>query len=183
MEYRIPVQKTPTLWNDTAALGALIGSFVLPTIGTVIGAYIGGKMGKARMENELQNGKIVNTPTFWNKKIAVGWWKGMVKGFFIAAAIGIAAGIFSSTLLAAGLGGSIWSVVTLYGAIKGGFDGKREMRREYDEGQRQARLNEQLNPGQARNVTFDNPTRERSFAADITTRRNQQAFSLNPGKA
>lgn len=70
--YRVAPLKSPSLWNQDTAIGALAGTFVLGPIGTVIGGVIGGFWGKRGMEEEERVGRIVRPPTTTNKRAVIG---------------------------------------------------------------------------------------------------------------
>ncbi len=74
---KIPATDEPTIFNHGMSMGAFLGSFLTP-VGTVVGGLIGGFWRKDQMEQNQLEGKTVSDPTFWNKGIFTGYWKGQV---------------------------------------------------------------------------------------------------------
>ena len=66
MSEALVLKKTdaPSYFNKEA----LIGTLLVPGLGTIIGAMIG----KSRMERERYEGKPVGEPDFWNKDTLIG---------------------------------------------------------------------------------------------------------------
>ncbi len=148
--YTIPATKAPTFWNKDAATGALIGSLIFPIVGTAVGLVIGGNRGQSRMEREQQQGKTVDEPTFWNKQIAVGHWKGLGIGVVVGGVIGLIGGI-PGAILGAQIGAGVGSIA---GLIVGGIQGKHQMQEEYEQG-RALELEKSLSTAQAPSLSQD----------------------------
>ncbi len=134
----LPLLKTtkePTIFNDYASTGALIGTFAVPVpgVGTALGGLIGGGIGKQKMERELATGKKLRNPSPFNLKIFTGALQGAGIGLAI---LGVAALAGLPTLFAF-IGVAATCIGTVVGGIKGSADGKKEMAAELAEAQQQ----------------------------------------------
>lgn len=119
----------------TASYGSMLATSAIGIASSLIGGLIGGSTEKQKMEKELVSGKEVKEPTFWNK--------GIFKGLFVAdvittvsmfagyapAALGASPGLAAAGILGA-LGVAV--VASGIGFFKGGFDGKAQMKKDYD---------------------------------------------------
>lgn len=124
----LKVTDTPTWWNKEAAIG-LIGAGPL-------GAFVGGLIGKDRMERENRDGRAVSsTPSFWNKDTLLGGLLGNLTGALIG--LGIATIILFSaevlpSLAMVQLGASAMAVAgAAVGVYLGGKKGQAREQQEY----------------------------------------------------
>jgi fluoride ion exporter CrcB/FEX len=117
-EVTLKVNETPTIFNKEMAIGFLLFN--------VVGALVGGFIGKERMAREAQEGRRLDAPSFWNKEAALGGLLGAhlgVAAAFIAASL--ATPIFATAIAAAAVAGA-----GLIGLAIGGSWGKRQQERE-----------------------------------------------------
>ena len=110
MPYIIPTNENPTFWNKDNALGALIGTFVAGPFGLIAGGAIGGFLGKSKMENELETGKVIKEPTFWNKDAAIGAMLGVLAGGLLVGGVALIGGLLAVHTL------SLIPIVAVYAA-------------------------------------------------------------------
>ena len=135
-ELIVPTTTKPTFWNRDAAVGFFSGTFLpipVPFLGGIIGAAIGGVLGKQRMTQDLAVGKLVGKPTFLNKTLLIG--AGL--GYSIVGAIGGALILTGTVPFLAGLAitGAAAIVATLVGGTLGAINGKARLTRDYNEAQ------------------------------------------------
>ena len=127
----------PTYFNKEA----LIGTLLVPGLGTIIGAMVG----KSRMEDEAKSGKVVTDQTsFWNKDALMGGLLGdLVGGAIFASVVGIGAitavltgvpVVFGAGAVAAGLG---WAASVAVGTYLGGKSGEASQKAEFEEAKQQ----------------------------------------------
>jgi fluoride ion exporter CrcB/FEX len=113
------VNETPTIFNKEMAIGFLLFN--------VVGALIGGFIGKERMASEASEGRQLGTPSFWNKEAAIGG--------LLGAHLGVAVAFIAASLATPVLATAIASVAVvgagLIGLTIGGTWGKRQQEREY----------------------------------------------------
>ncbi len=198
MEYKVPAKESPTFWNKPALLGALIG-FSVPGIGLIgeavaaaIGGIIGGAVGNANMQRDAREGKTVKPPSFFNIDTAIGFFAGiplgMLAGGLLAAAAGLAIGIFtpvplflfvgSAAVLGMGIGVCAGPFI---GAYVGGKNGKAHMQQEYEEAKQNQSPNIQPSVSQTKEtdnaMQFDNNPPKRPFATNIDISRQQAALA------
>ena len=114
---RLQVYDTPTVFNKEMAIGALIGF-------GPIGMIVGGLVGKARMNSEKNNGKMVGEPSAWNKDTILG---GLLGGLAGAAVLALVAG--TGFGLAAGMAAYLGGMAA--GGFIGGQHGKGVQQAEY----------------------------------------------------
>ncbi len=95
---------------------------------TGVAAVAGGLSGKAKMERELQTGKVVKDPTFWNGGIVSGIMAVSVPaGVAVASLFLVGAPLLGVAVAAAGF------VASLGAAIYGGFAVKGKMQQEFNQ--------------------------------------------------
>lgn len=125
----------PTYLNKEALIGTLIAF----PIGTAIGAYIG----KKRMEEEQEHGKIVtDNPSFWNKDALIGGLLGMAMSGVAALLTGVAAVAATGGIgfgVVAAVGGAL--AATALGTYIGGKMGISRQTSEYEEAKKQTIVN------------------------------------------
>ena len=179
----------PTPASKKGWVGAAIGMLVMGPVGALAGYFVGKKFfGEAQEQEELTtNRKVVREPTFWNAKAAEGYVKGSVYGVLGGAAL-FAAGIaleavsigtlssigavLAAPIVLAGLGVMIFGGV--FGLIKGGGDGKKEMAAEYTQAQSQ-QLSPELSVSRQRTtpqVEYPVPDRAQSHLQEQQARRS-----------
>lgn len=128
----LPVTEMPTIFNKEMAIGAVAGS-LFPVVGTFLGGLIGGVFGKQRMNQELQTGRIMDPPSYWNKELLIGSVIGGPAAAAMAStavlAYSLAGGFaaYSAVGLAGVLGGSLLGIgaIGLAGIVAGAMIGSR----------------------------------------------------------
>ena len=128
---RFKTDHKPTIFNKEMVIGTLL----LPIIGTVIGGY----MGKRRMEDENRNGKIVSSkPGMWNKDSLLGGLIGMEVGSALGRALllGAFTGAPISGIVALGFF-AVTAAAGLVGAAVGGGIGQKTEVLEYRQAKHQ----------------------------------------------
>lgn len=130
----LKTEKAPTLFNDAASLGAIVGTVALPIplLGTAIGGVIGGGIGKQKMEEHLVSGKKLRAPSPFNLRIFTGMLKGAAVGLSVVA-IGALTGVGVIALL----GLAVAAVGMVVGGMQGSAEGKQMMAAELAEAQKQ----------------------------------------------
>jgi hypothetical protein len=98
--------KEPSYFNLDMGVGAAIGSFTVPVVGTLLGAAIGGYFGKERMQKELKTGRPVREPSMLNKGIAVGLLLGGV-----VATIAVGGGVLALASVGTTISGASWGLL------------------------------------------------------------------------
>jgi hypothetical protein len=130
----LKTEKAPTLFNDAAAAGAVIGTVALPIplLGTAVGGLIGGGYGKQRMEEHLVHGKKLRAPSPFNLRIFTGMLKGAAVGLSV-----VAIGALTGFGIIALLGVAVTAVGAVVGGMQGSTEGKQIMATELAEAQKQ----------------------------------------------
>ncbi|MCI5049083.1 MAG: ABC transporter permease [Rickettsiales bacterium] len=144
---RVSTNEKPTMFNRGANLGfAIMGGPLALIMGPVAitmaaaGALVGGLWQKSNMKADLQVGKRLDPPTFWNSSI--------ITGMFLASQVALAGAVlFGAALPALAVAGSILAA-PIVGALVGGFSRKSQMAKEYAAGKEQLAY-ESLKTGRA----------------------------------
>jgi|GEM_PF-5589361 len=110
----VPSDRTPTVFNEDALSGAIIGNVLggndHALLGTVAGGAVGGMIGKQQMEHEYSKGRTVSKPASAGRSILMGVVAGgLTIGLlgFLAADILALPVILAATGVAAAVGGLI----------------------------------------------------------------------------
>lgn len=133
-DLKLKVKTEPTMFNKEM----LIGTILFPIVGTVIG----GMIGKRRMEDEKNNGKMVSEETSsWSKETIIGGLLGLIGGHLIGNLVATA--LFAANPAAALVG---YAATALGGALIGGYvgaeQGVKRQKQEYQEAKHQVREHE-----------------------------------------
>jgi len=141
---RVQSTTAPTPLNHTTARYAffgdmaagLIANLVFPAsallhtglgiAGLIIGAKWGAKVGMAKQERELTEGRVVHEPTYWNK--------GILSGLVVGGAISTALSLVATTLTALSLPaiGTGAGILAITGAVIGSIAQHAHLKRDYD---------------------------------------------------
>lgn len=152
--------------------GATIGLIAGSGIGTLAGGVYGGLRGKEQMQRDLENGKEVREPTFWNKSIFTGLFIASAIGYALETAIVTAGFALGETGASAAnvIGTLVGGIAPIFGAVQGGLVGKETMRQEY---------NQALALKEQERITATARTQEASLTYSLQP---QQGHAANPYK-
>jgi len=122
--------REPRRINAEMIIGAVAGTFVLPVIGTVIGGWLGGKIGEGRMTREAEQGMLVSEPRAVNRDGIAGGMLGFGLSTLAAGALISSGALWAPVAIVLGAAAVVGG--TALGARLGSSNGQNRMLLDYE---------------------------------------------------